>query len=510
MEPSVSEEPGALVAEYGALREQPPSRGRARQLDDVIVGLLRDSGTDAAVRGEDPPVVVFRHDSSPCVMGVTWDGEAGGEFAPAVRQSAAGAPVVLLSMAGFAGQSAGQVTGTDFGRTIMWDRTHLEAAVCGLVTLPKLLDASRQAALLGDSPYATLAQLLADPGGDPPARMTTPDRLPPPWPVPGTSYDGIPAELVLAAENGWDKPSGIAALDARRLVVVTAGGLIELDVTRGVTSWMLQLPDCVNEPLVLPDESVLAACHNAIVRVAGGRLEAVAGGFDGNVHLLAGPDGTPWALSGHGASFGGDGTLALTRLGTRAGDQHRYDIEFPVQVHTAGWLDGLRFFFAGDSQSAVIDLGRSTRVTRADWIESPYSYEQHLVVTGPHSVVTAAGSPKGIGVTLFRTDTRIRASELLAKFELNAVDGLCAAPDGTGYLLGDVYAGRRDSPDRDPWPVLLRLPGLRPPATVPAQGRQPGIADTVRSSGTAGTDAPTQTPDAAAMTDPYDPVRRAA
>jgi hypothetical protein len=91
-----------------------------------------------------------------------------GEFAPTVRQSAAGAPVVLLSMAGFAGQSAGQVTGTDFGRTIMWDRTHLEAAVCGLVTLPELLDASRRAALFDSSPYATLAQLLADPGGDPP------------------------------------------------------------------------------------------------------------------------------------------------------------------------------------------------------------------------------------------------------------------------------------------------------------------------------------------------------
>ena len=195
------------------------------------------------------------------------------------------------------------------------------------------------------------------------------------------------------------------------------------------------------------------------------------------MHLLAGPDGEPWALSGHGVSFAGDGTLALTRLGARAGDQHRYDIDFPVQVHTAGWLDGLRFFLAGDSQSAVVDLGRSTRITRADWIESPHSYEQHLVVTSPDSVVTAAGSSKGIGVTLFRTDTRTRASTLLADFELNAVDGLCAAPDGTGYLLGDVYAGRRDSsPDRAPWPVLLRLPGFRPPAACPLGHRGRGIA----------------------------------
>ena len=507
MTPAVSEGPGALVAEYGALREQPPSPERTRQLGEMLVGLLRDSGTDATVRGADPQVVVFRHDGSPYVMGLAWDGEAGNEFAMAVRQFAAGAPVVLLSMAGFAGQSAGRVTGTDLGRTIMWDRTHAEAAVCGLVTLPDLLDASRRDALFSSSPYATLAQLLAEQGGDAPARMMTPDRLAPPWPLPGTGYDGAPAELVLTAEDGWGKPSGIAALDARRLVVVTAGGLIELDAARGVTSWILQLPGCVNEPLVLPDGSVLAACNNAIVRVADGDLEAIAGGFDGNVHVLSGPDGEPWALSGYGAASGGDGTLALTRLGTRAGDQHRYDIEFPVQVHTAGWLDRLRFFLAGDSQSAVVDLGRSTRVTRADWIESPHSYEQHLVVTAPDSVVTAAGSPKGIGVTLFRTRTRTRASTLLAEFELNEVDGLCTAPDGTGYLLGDVYAGRRDSPGRVPWPVLLRLPGLRPPAAVPARS---AIATTVGSGGTAGTNAPGQTPDAAAMTDPYGPVRQAA
>ena len=124
--------------------------------------------------------------------------------------------------------------------------------------------------------------------------------------------------------------------------------------------------------------------------------------------------------------------------------------------------------------------------------------------------MTAAGSSKGIGVTLVRTSTRTRASALLAEFELNAVDGLCAAPDGTGYLLGDVYAGRRDSsPGRAPWPVLLRLPGFRPPA-VPAHAPRRGIAGTVRAGGTAGTDAPAQAPEDAAVTDPYDAVRRAA
>jgi hypothetical protein len=55
-----------------------------------------------------------------------------------VRRSAAGAWVVLLSMSGF----AGQVTGAD--TAVLWDRSHLKAAVCGLVT-PQELEASSRA-----------------------------------------------------------------------------------------------------------------------------------------------------------------------------------------------------------------------------------------------------------------------------------------------------------------------------------------------------------------------------
>lgn len=81
------EGPGALVAEYGALGEQTPLRERTRQLGNMIAGLLRDSGADAAVRDEDPLIVVFQQDGDPCVMGVAWDGQAGEEFTRAVRQS---------------------------------------------------------------------------------------------------------------------------------------------------------------------------------------------------------------------------------------------------------------------------------------------------------------------------------------------------------------------------------------------------------------------------------------
>lgn len=135
----------------------------------------------------------------------------GAEFAEAVRGRAGGAQVVLLSMSGFAG--------SDAGGAVLWDRSHLEAAVCGLVTLPDLVEASSRALFFGGTTHETLAGLLASPAGDPPAGMGTPDRLPPPWPVLREGYDGIPAQLVLGGEDGWDKPSGIAAMDNGRLVV---------------------------------------------------------------------------------------------------------------------------------------------------------------------------------------------------------------------------------------------------------------------------------------------------
>jgi hypothetical protein len=166
-------------------------------------------------------------------MGVAWAGEAAGgqaadEFARAVRQTAPAASVILLSMSGF----TKPVTGTDSGRTLLWDRTQLEAVVCGLVTLPDLLEASISAAFVGSVPYETLARLLAGSDRDACAGMATPDRLPSPWPVLEQPYDSIPARLALVGEDGWDKPSGIAALDTARLVVVTASGLAELDTAR--------------------------------------------------------------------------------------------------------------------------------------------------------------------------------------------------------------------------------------------------------------------------------------
>lgn len=115
VEPEVGEDPGGLLAEYGALREEPPSREHTRRLADLIAGLLQELGIEAAVRDQQPLLVVFRHEGRPFVIGVAWAGEAdrptGGQFAEAVLQYAAGASVILLSMTGFTGDAIGTASG---------------------------------------------------------------------------------------------------------------------------------------------------------------------------------------------------------------------------------------------------------------------------------------------------------------------------------------------------------------------------------------------------------------
>ena len=488
--PGVSSDTDGLLAEYGSVRTASSARERARRLGGLAVRSLHRSGISAARREDGPLVTVaFRYSGHPYVLGLAqvaeWELPAGEASVQETRRSAPGASVIVLSMSGFAGPHVKEVAGNDSGRTVLWDRTHLEAVLCGLVSLPDLLDSSVNAAFFRNAAYEPLARLLENPGDDAPPRMTTPDQQPPPWPVLDSAHTQTGVRLVLIGEPGWSRPSGIATLGPGRLAVVTGDGLVDLDAVRGTTSWLTRLPGCVNEPLVLPDGSVLTVRGRAVARVTGAGIEAVAGEFDGSPRLLAGPGGEPWVLSGRGSDLPGEGTLSLTRLGERAGDQHRYRIDCAGDVHAAAWLGGLRFFLAAPGRSTVIDLSQSTHVAESGWIQAPGARPQYLTADSPGSVVTVAVSPYGkpddnaagpaARVTLFRTDLSTRATQPVTELALNGASGLCTDTDTSRYLLGDV--GTKP----EAWPVLVRLPGHRAapataPARIPAQALPPDTA----------------------------------
>ncbi|QKW04218.1 serine/threonine-protein kinase [Streptomyces sp. NA02536] len=349
---------------------------------------------------------------------------------------------------------------------VVLDGTHLEAALTGLYPLADLI----QGAFRQHQAYTPLADLLTTDGSAADERHMTPAaRLTSPVRVETTTWAGAAADILLIGQRQKDRPTGLALQSDRTALLTCPDGLLNVDLARGHARWHLPLPGCHGAPLIREDGAVWVMCGSVLVRWHHGRLDAVAGGFEDGAVLLPGPDGEPWVLSGSGVTFRtGDGTLALTRAGVRAGEQLRYPITFNASVRSALWLDRRRFFLAASGHSAVVDLARTTDAgQRDDWIRTPVSYPGHVLRAGIDSVITASPDGTGIGVGLHRTDITSRTSEPLLHTQLGEILGLAQDPsDGPAYLLASL-------PDNDPThvrPVLMRLTGHRtsPPKTPPA------------------------------------------
>ncbi|MGW0335513.1 serine/threonine-protein kinase [Streptomyces sp. NPDC003011] len=357
------------------------------------------------------------------------------------------------------------------GLCVLVDRTHLEAAATGLLPLAQLVHDLYSRHLT----HAPLAELMA---GDERAaqawHMTPPARLTSPLAVETRPWAGVTAEILLVGQPQQTRPTGLAWLSDSTLLVTCPDGLLKVDLARGQAHWHLPLPGCHGAPLVGEDGAVRVLCGSALVRWRHGQLDAVAGGFEDGAVLLPGPDGEPWVISGSGVTFGaGEGSLALTRAGERAGEQMRYPITFEAAVRSAVWLDRRRFFLAASGNSAVIDLARTTDAgQREEWIPTPVHFPAHVLLAGADSVLSVSSDGSGNRVAVHRTDLTSRDSEPLAEVQLGEVFGLAQHPGaGPLYLLGSL-------PDNDPTrtrATLIRLTGHRAPtepdtATAAAPG----------------------------------------
>ncbi|GLF98257.1 protein kinase domain-containing protein [Streptomyces yaizuensis] len=458
-----------LLAEYGRWADDDtmPAVERAERLAGFVAGLLRRTLSPGAVQVlvvGGVPSVSFDHEGRDYLVSCTAGGDAarGGTLSRIVRDAGlTGRPGemrwALLSWTRTP-EPVGQLVEGVSAFGVVLDRSHLDAAVTGLLPLADLVrDVFRRR-----ETYLPLAELACGPTLEgPSAGMCAAARLSVPVDVPARTWEGASSEVLLVGEAQEATPGGMAWRGPSSLLLTCEDGVLDLDPVSGRSQWVLALPGCHGAPLVGADGAVLVMCGPVVVRWHDGVLTAVAGGFEDGGQLLAGPDGEPWVLSGSGATFGaGDGTLALTRAGERAGEQLRYPVVFEAAVRSAVWLDGRRFFLAAGGHSAVVDLGRTTGTgPRESWIPSPGHYPAHLLTAGPDSVLSASPDGSGNRITLHRTAVGERVSEPVAEFRLDRILGLAQEP-GTGpaYLLASV-------PDNDPArvrPVLVRVEGHRP------------------------------------------------
>lgn len=516
-----------LVERYGHLHdEELPESDRADRLANLLVEVFDHAGVAArrarTAAGRGPGVGVVL-DGVSYLIEVAWSSNPAGQELIEALGDAAGTRPVRLAMFSMTGYEPGAVrylqTSPNPG-IVLLDRPHIEAILCGLVRPPALLQDAANRALFDNQPYTDLTDLLVGSARPPtPAQFATSDQLPAPWPLQVQAMAGVQVRHLLSGDAGWAEPLGFALANHNRVLLTVGGGIVEVDLKRGTTDWLLPLPGCRGTPLVAGDGSILTLYREGVVRWRDGALTPIGGGFGDARTLLAGPGGEPWVLSGHGATFGsGTGTLALTRLGGTPGRQHRHHIHFDADVQTAGWLADLRFFLAAGSNSAVIDLARSTGVRREDWIETFHHSPGHVVVVDPQTVITASPSSSGVRATLYRTDVTTGASILLAEVATNRVHGLAAARDGDLLLLGDV----RGNDVRVPHPVLIAIGPAQPHATDAAVARPAAHVSSLAAAPAAHSPAPAQrapgsntpvyTPASTSthQLDRYDPVRFAA
>ncbi|MER5571848.1 protein kinase [Streptomyces goshikiensis] len=347
---------------------------------------------------------------------------------------------------------------------VVLDRTHLDAAMAGLRPLPELIrDTFRQR-----QPHVPLAQLLT--ASRPPDHawpMTPSARISPTVRVEMQAQAPLTAELLFMGVRALaDPPSGLTARsgsDRTSLLITGAHGVMEVG-TRGAARWRLELFGCHGTPLLQSDDALLVMCGPALVRWHDGALTVLAGAFEEGAQLLAGPGGEPWVLSGCGVTFGaGNGTLALTRVGSMLGGQLRYPIAFEAAVRSAVWLDGRRFFLAAGGHSTVVDLAQSTDAGRREqWIPTAGHYPAYLSADGRGSVLSASTDGSGNRVLLHRTLVAERTAETVADLRLAQVFGLAqnGGADGPVFLLASL-------PDSDPSqvrPVVVRIATQQPAA----------------------------------------------
>jgi serine/threonine protein kinase len=347
------------------------------------------------------------------------------------------------------------------------DRTHLDAAVAGLCALPELV----RRAVRRQEPYLPLAELLGvGQAASEPEAMTSPARLTSAVPVETRTWAGATADVLLVGPARPDRPTGLACLPQKRVLITCSDGLLEVDTVSGQAHWSLALPGCHGPALVGRDGGVLVLCGSSLIRWHEGRLHAVAGDFDDGSVLLAGPDGEPWVLSGSGATLGvGEGNLALVHAGDEVGDQMHYPIYFPAAVRSAVWLERRRFFLAASGHSTVVDLARTTDAgQREDWIRTPVHFPAHTVHAGVDSVLSASPDGTGNRIVVHRTDTVSRTSEPVAEVRLGELFGI-AQDSGSGPVF--LLASLPSNDHTQIRPVLLRITGHSP--SVPRSALAP-------------------------------------
>ncbi|MEU6057330.1 hypothetical protein [Streptomyces sp. NPDC047097] len=133
-----------------------------------------------------------------------------------------------------------------------------------------------------------------------------------------------------------------------------------------------------------------------------GALQVVAGGFGGYATLGAGHDGTLWVYNQVGGLT--SGSVTISRIGERPGDETRHDIPFPNGIRALHLADE-RHFLSGTGHSTLNNVSKNPSTGTEDWIESTVPDPRAATSLGEHAVL-AAGIRSSLEGSLHRLEAR--------------------------------------------------------------------------------------------------------
>ncbi|MFI8160397.1 restriction endonuclease [Streptomyces microflavus] len=340
---------------------------------------------------------------------------------------------------------------------LLMDSSHIEATLCGLMDPEELLHRLYAETAASGNRLVPLADILlprhAEPSVPALARATS---VPPPWPIVKTSAEGVDASVEFTGVWQSDQhPSGISAAPRNRLLITTSAGVVELHTTTGKTKWALALPGTEDRAVHGIDGSVTALCRGALVRwhPETRDLQPVAGGFGGYATLEAGRDGTLWVYNQVGGPAGG--SVTISRIGKRPGDETRHDIPFPNGMRAVHLADE-QHFLSGTGHSTAIDFSKSPSSSEEDWIAS--AVPDPRAATGPDEhIILVASIRSSLDGSLQSLDLRKAPAwtELLT-FTANRATDLTVKRTGAGWAEGWLLADASGNTQK-PTPVLVRL-----------------------------------------------------
>ncbi|MEZ0074706.1 hypothetical protein [Planotetraspora sp. GP83] len=219
-----------LIARYGQLLRGDHDEGeRGKLLLDILHDLLTGSGIQprpaAPLVGVSPTLGLRRGDTK-LLLGLVWRDSPLTAQDVAVWQQAAqrrrNVQVVLISMSGFDSR-VGESVDPQSPAVVLLDRTHVEAALCGLLTIEDAMQEVGDRAIFDGTAFTSVTDLVLTARRDDPPSFVSFTRSPMPWELELAVAAGVSLQHLLSAGAGWGQITGFTVDDSRMLITTGEG-----------------------------------------------------------------------------------------------------------------------------------------------------------------------------------------------------------------------------------------------------------------------------------------------